>query len=503
MSNLKNEKKGAEQPESSKPEPESTPLVETEASNDTAASEAGAADDAQQGMQQSVAAHSEQIKSTEAAPPAASGSGGKGWALLAVLIALVALALSSYPYWPWQLPGLDKPNNHVAEVAGLEQELSQLQRQQTALQRDFDDQRDRLQAEIGELRDELQQYQAAVATENPLDIEALTAETEARIDQQIQTALQEQVAQQEASQLQRMTDLQAEVEAVMDERLNGFASELNQRVDGLQNEQTAAIEQAEQRSAMLAEQSRAQLEQMSTRLDAVGQELDATGQTVAQRLLLVQVEALLALGQDRLELDDDVVGASAAFERARARLQAQAVPAFESLEQRIEREQVLIEDYLQDQSELTTAARFVRLNELVEQVPDWPAYAASSAHPESANPESSGWGERFGQALSGLVRIENVSEAAPSAPEVELARERIQQALQSAAMASARQDWRLNQVLIEAAQAEMQAVLNTEDRDVERALDVLNELKSVPDASNRPDLGEASEQVIRLLERLQ
>lgn len=395
----------------------------------------------------------------ETAPTQASRGGGVvSW--FAVLIALLALVLATQPHWPWQMPGFSGPNDTDSALTEFEaevrRELQQSQRQQTAELRDASN---RIEAQ----ERAMQSLQAALDAEQPY------AELESRLD----TALAE-----------------------LQNRIGQFQGDRNSLESGM-NARMEAMEARTQR----------QLEQMAVRLESVGEDLDDTDRNLSERLTLIQVEALLTLGRDRLELDGDAVGASLAWQRAAGRLQSLDGPAFEPLRQSIERERSLIDQYRADQTALSVDQRFNQLNRIAEQVQGWPLRSSSTEVDQPADEQyettSEGWGARVGQALAGLVRIENVEQAGPSALEAEQARARIQSALRTAALASAQQDWALNRSLIEWAEEEIRAMLNSSNAAVERALEQLNELKAEPEPTPLPSLGESRGQVMRLLEQSQ
>ncbi|MEM7054576.1 MAG: uroporphyrinogen-III C-methyltransferase [Pseudomonadota bacterium] len=420
----------------------------------------------------------------------------KGWAVLALLIALLAIALASYPYWSWRIAGLPAPNDHSDTLTELRQELDQLQRQRALMQAELERQIEGQDHSIRQLGNQLEEIQQTIASQSLLD-DQFDARIAAQIESLLQTELQSQSELQQAS--------QATIQAQLDERLTTMLTDLDSRIELLQNQQAEVESNHSNRMQVFEDRNREQFEQMTTRLESVGQELDDTSQNASERLLLVQLEALLAMGQDRLELAGDAAGARMALERALQRLQTQDIAEFAALEQSIRREQGLIEKYLEDDSGLSVERRFIRLNELAEQVPEWPAHdqiASSSTQSDAASDAAAeGWGARVGQALSGLVRIENVDQAGPSAPEIEQTRIRIQHALRAAALAGARQDWDLNQALIEVVRHDMQTVLNTRSSAVMQAMEELDTLKARPDRSGIPALGEARERVISLLER--
>ena len=395
----------------------------------------------------------------ETAPIQASRGGGVvSW--FAVLIALLALVLATQPYWPWQIPGFSGPNDTDSALTELEaevrRELQQSQRQQTAELRDASN---RIEA----------QERAMQSLQDALDAEQPYAELESRLD----TALAE-----------------------LQNRIGQFQGDRNSLEAGM-NARMEAMEARTQR----------QLEQMAVRLESVGEDLDDTDRNLSERLTLIQVEALLTLGQDRLELDGDAVGASLAWQRAAGRLQSLDGPAFEPLRQSIARERSLIDQYRVDQTALSVDQRFNQLNRIAEQVQGWPLRSSSTEVDQPADEQdettSEGWGARVGQALAGLVRIENVEQAGPSALEAEQARARIQSVLRTAALASAQQDWALNRSLIEWAEEEIRAMLDSSNAAVERALEQLNELKAEPEPTSLPSLGESRGQVMRLLEQSQ
>lgn len=435
------------------------------------------ADPAQETEPQGVRA--EQKGSDETAEPAASSAiratadqsktrahkshSGRSLGWFAVIIAMLALVLGTQPFWPWQIPGLSQTDDSGLALIELQTELRQSLRQAEEAQQQQAAMLRTVETRVEDQREALQ------AMQNASDMDQANAEFEARLD----TGL---------------TELQTRIGQLQGDR-NTAEAALNARVDSLEA------------------QTLQRLDEMNARVDSVGEDLDDSDRNLRERLILVQIEALLTLGQDRLELDDDVAGASLAWQRAADRLQTLDAPAFEPLRQSIEREQRLIEQYRADQSPaLSVGQRFNQLNQMADQVNDWPTRGPvdtiqDAGVTDEATPD--GWGARVGQALSGLVRIENVEQAAPSALEAEQARSRIQSGLRAAALASARQDWALNRLLIESVEDDIQATLNTTNTAVERALAQLELLKTEPQAAALPLLGEAHAQVLRWLERSQ
>jgi len=414
--------------------------------------------------EQSDASSTYRAESSTASPaedsrPAGAGRTGRPLALGALLIALLALAMASYPFWPRAddstLPSLNPQTQ--AMLSDLEAAVDRLEQAQQSLQREVDDQPERLQTRLQALQQSMDQGETLESMEIELR-NAMAAATD-RVNQRLAA------------------------------------------IEGNQNSQQGAFQA---RLDRLEEDSRRQIEQLALRLDQFDSSLQNTDRSLAERLTLIQIDALLTLGQDKLVLERDPSTALLAWQRASSRIQPLDSAVFDRLKETLSQEQERLRAFANNHQPLTALERFGQLNRMADAVSQWPTLAEQADLGMRLEPEADqSWSARVGQALEGLVRIESVEEAGPSLPETEQAVTRIEQHLRAAALATARNDWALNQALIESAEEGLRAFFDVSAEPVARGLQELKRLEQAPEPAPLPELGGARDQVQRLLEQTQ
>ncbi|MEM1081316.1 MAG: hypothetical protein AAGH65_07020 [Pseudomonadota bacterium] len=376
----------------------------------------------------------------------------------AFLFALIALVLATQPWWPGNHSSAgNEADSSEGRFVELTAEFDQLRLAQDAIRRDMDGQFE-------------QQQSALMGLESSMDQETELMALEASIQSML------------AAELSAMNERLAEVEG----RQNTQQGAVQARMDGLE------------------ERAQRQIEQLGVRLDQFDSSLQNTDRNLAERLSLLQVDALLTMGQDRLELERNSAAAVLAWDRAASRLEVLDSSVFDPLKETIAAEQARLAAFHAGTAELDSARRYAQLMALSDHSARWPTVAQEPDVTMSIPDESAdGWSDRLGQALGSLVRIEHVDQALPSSIEIEQAQARIRNQLRSAASATSQADWALNRLLIESTEADIRAINDLQTDQVVQALDQLALLKAEPARRALPELGASREQVRRLLEQSQ
>lgn len=392
--------------------------------------------------------------------------GGKGWAVLALLVAIAALALATRPFW--------SGSGDAAPVFSADDARQLDERVADRLEQRLGDRIDALQARLDELEGLQESLQTSVREQASGDRPERVAAMGARLDEL-------------AGRIESIGEGAAQVEA------------LTRRVGRLEGTQSSAEASLEARMAALEQRIEQRVEGLQQRLGTLGDDLEQAGRESARRLALVHARALLLQGRDRLELSGDVDAARAAWARAGRRLSdvgadtdgvSQAVDALDRLV-----------DAAGSLEAADTAGRVERLDALAAAVDDWPAdrpvdtaenTTDSGDAAGAGNQDEPGWRDRVGSAFGRLVRVESLDAAAPNPAEVDRARERIQAALAAAAVAAARSDHATVAVLVERAARDMRAYLDDEADVVRRALQQLDELSRIPAEPAVPDAFDAA-----------
>ena len=390
--------------------------------------------------------------------------GGKGWAVLALLVAIAALALATRPFW--------SGSGDAAPVFSADDARQLDERVADRLEQRLGDRIDALQARLDELEGLQESLQTSVREQASGDRPERVAAMGARLDEL-------------AGRIESIGEGAAQVEA------------LTRRVGRLEGTQSSAEASLEARMAALEQRIEQRVEGLQQRLGTLGDDLEQAGRESARRMALVHARALLLQGRDRLELNGDVDAARAAWSRAAERLSefgtGESAQAVEALDRLV--------DAAGSLEAVDTAGRVERLDALAAAVDDWPADRPADTAENTTdsgdaagagNQDEAGWRDRVGSALGRLVRVENLDAAAPNPAEVDRARERIQAALAAAAVAAARSDHATVAVLVERAARDMRAYLDDEADVVRRALQQLDELSRIPAEPAVPDAFDAA-----------
>lgn len=390
--------------------------------------------------------------------------GGKGWAVLALLVAIAALALATRPFW--------SGSGDAAPVFSADDARQLDERVADRLEQRLGDRIDALQARLDELEGLQESLQASVREQASGDRPERVAAMGARLDEL-------------AGRIESIGEGAAQVEA------------LTRRVGRLEGTQSSAEASLEARMAALEQRIEQRVEGLQQRLGTLGDDLEQAGRESARRMALVHARALLLQGRDRLELNGDVDAARAAWSRAAERLSefgtGESAQAVEALDRLV--------DAAGSLEAVDTAGRVEQLDVLAAEADDWPGRGAADTTDDSAgagaapvgeNQDEPGWRDRVGSALGRLVRVENLDAAAPNPAEVDRARERIRAALAAAAVAAARSDDATASVLVERATRDMRAYLDDEAGVVRQALQQLGELARIPAQPAVPEAFDAA-----------
>ena len=267
----------------------------------------------------------------------------------------------------------------------------------------------------------------------------------------------------------------------IEEPLDALAEELNQ-VDAELRERMGRLEQ--------------RLDEVLADLEAAGGRLSQADRELARQLALIEAQALLAMGQDRLELAGDVDTARLAWARADNRLARLDDPRLGPVRRTLRRELEALEAH----EPVDWADRVGRLQALAETVPDWPVRGEALREPQPAADPDAGWRQRMRQIFGRLVTVREREAAGPGPLEIETGRERMRMLLTSASLAAARGDQELLARLIESAKAEIDRLFDTEARNVARARAALAELAEPPEPDPLPQVGEARLELSRLMD---
>lgn len=228
--------------------------------------------------------------------------------------------------------------------------------------------------------------------------------------------------------------------------------------------------------------------------DGVQREVD---RDLARRLNLMEAAALLRIGQERVEMADDMAGAREAYRRAYRLLRelddARVNRARGQVAQELEALETVVGP---DWSALTA-----RLSRAAAAVSEWPMIANGAdvdSGPEIGDPEP-GWRARIGSTLAGLIRVRARDAVVLTTEELDAVREQVRLRLAAAELALARRD--LADAAHHADQVRdlIERRFDANDAGVARAKTVLSELIDT-EATPVPALGVALMEINRLLE---
>lgn len=367
-------------------------------------------------------------------PPSPKRSGALAW--IALLVALAAVALAAYSYWTqWTKsetePGVDPL---AAEFEALAGRVEQVER--------------RMGSDLEALRSEL-----AELAEPKEDSGPSAAALAERID------------------------------------------ELGVRLERIQGEQNTGLGGMRSRVEELESEVGRRLEQFDLRLSRVGSNLDQADHDLATRLLLMEVDSLFAIAQDRMALQGDAETARQAWQRGMERLSALEGGEFRALKQEAEREF----ERLQEFRTPDTAGQVGRLFAMAEAVGEWPVQLPQSARQEATEGSEDGWRNRISSVFGSLVKFESVDQEHLGPAEIEFARERIGTVMQTAAVALAQSRHELARQLIGEAISETRQVFDTGAAPVSDAVEWLEQLADEDRDRRPPELTASRAEISRLL----
>lgn len=386
--------------------------------------------------------------SQDAAPARVVKRGGfLAW--LGLLLALSALALASRPYWE-PLVGLSSSDP----------------------QRDFEARLDALSARL----DDVSSAQASIDALRG-DLEGLRG----RID-----GLREDIDAAEARQRDPAGDV---------ERLEQRISELSSRLEASEGSRQDQFSGLRARLERLETQVGERLERFGMRLERFGGELEGADAEHGIRLALVEIDSLLAFAQNRLAFGADVDLAERAWREAVAMIDALPAARFDDLADTARRELARIEEYRPADAE----SRVRRLYDLVEAADGWPRRGGDGTPSDEAG-EGGGtdWRGRLSSAVDRLVQVESLDGAGPSRIEIDRAAAGIRLTLRSAALALARSERGLAEMLVAEAVGEIPQAFDDQDPAVRSALQWLRSFEAPAD-SPPPRLSETRQRIAELV----
>lgn len=380
--------------------------------------------------------------SNEPASQERSGAGAtRGLALtIAILLSLAAAGAAGWLLWERQQDPLADAVTGLR--VGLGSELESAAAERTALERRLDE----LAEDVAELRQARERDRS-----RPDPAERMASRVEALADD--------------------LNALEARLESRLESELAALESRLEERMD-----------------RQLAEAGR----DSGSAREASAQRADA------RRLALQRAAALLARGQDELELAGDAELARRAWERAAEHLEALDDPRTGSIQRRVREELEAIRSWQPPQWHRQVA----RLHGLAAAVNGWPLRAPEPARtaPEADPDESPGWSQRLANTFTGLVRVRRREDAGPGPAEADDIRTALQAVLASAALAAARRDGALVMELVDDARSRLEAAFDTGHPAVAAALEELDSVAGLPEDAAPPAVGDARLAINELLD---
>lgn len=275
----------------------------------------------------------------------------------------------------------------------------------------------------------------------------------------------------------RLADL-SEAFAGQDERLQSLESEVGEA--GSQVARTdQRMEEVEQE---LLEQIH-QLWQRDDRQREVDRELD-------RHLLLIEVAALLRLGQARAELVGDFPGARSAYRRGAALLAQADDPRLGQVRRLLAAEL----DALEGLAVPDWLAAQARLERLARQVGQWPlAQPGIDADTDSVSedPQETGWMDNMRSALGQLVRVRPRDETPVSQEQLEVIREALRLRFAAAELALGRRDLTELDHHLRLVSETLNSHFDHGDQAVRAALSVIEEMRALESVTPPAELGGA------------
>jgi uncharacterized protein HemX len=368
-------------------------------------------------------------------------TGGRGVSVLALVVSLAALAAAGWMYFQ--------------EQAGSDAATDSQARAITALQGEVDDAIAALSGRIDRV----------ASAQDALDDTLASGQIEARrldaledAQGRLQAALNELSAgQSNDDELQSTLDNQASSLQRLERRLG----EIDQGLSELGREQTAIDARLDGLTETLRDQQGVQRE--------VDREL-------ALKLDLLEIAALMAIGQARVDLVADKGGALAAYEQASRQLADLDDRRLSQARDRLADEIAMIEAW----SELEWPRMTARLAQWESQSTDWPlrdGVVSTSVTADSSDDEASdgGWLSSMGESLGKLVTVERLDGLSLTEAQVVALREQLALNLSAAGLAVQRRDL---------------DTLSLRLRQVNRLLDQFYRVDAEPLNSIRAELGD-------------
>lgn len=419
---------------------------------------------------------------SDSPPRDGRGRGATIVAWLAVVVAIAALALASRPYWSGVFGGEIAGDVASEQINDLDRRLADMQLRLDGRDARFDDRfDDGFNSRFDSRFDMRLDDQLDKRLDNRLD---------ERLDERLaefEQSLGEGRDRDDESLDARFESLSSRLDAIEQQDVPGTADleRLSERIGRVEGDQSSTEAALSARVDALEERVEQRVQGLQEQLAGIGGDLESADRILTERLALAHVESLLIEGRDRLELSGDPTAMIRAWRRAVQRLEAVDAPQFETLRELLG-EQI---EALEQAPGTRLASRVRALDRLAGEARDWPARATTGgAEAETAQDpdmESNGWRQRLAGVVDRLVTVESVDAALPSPIEVERGRTRIEQALQAAALATARRDWDLNAALIDSAMDTAARVLDTEAASMVDARARLESLREPPEGGSR------------------
>ncbi len=208
---------------------------------------------------------------------------------------------------------------------------------------------------------------------------------------------------------------------------------------------------------------------------------------------LAEADFLLRLGEERLRLFSDVVGAREAFALADAQLAEVSDPRATSIRQTL----VLERDALAAVAVADLPLILTRLDRLADDVSSWPLRGREQRVDAGGATGDAGWWSRLAGAADRYFRVRRVDpeELGGAGP---LLRERIALDLSRARLLLLRAQGEPARATLESMRALVAREFDSSDSRVADALGVLDEIRGAPLVPQWPELGESRRELARL-----
>lgn len=327
---------------------------------------------------------------------------GRGLALFAMILALSSLAGVAWLYYQGLAEADSRVDQDTAALSDLRADLASLREQITAA----DAGRDRIENESSESRQAASERLAAVeSNQDTMQQRLETLETRQSDSGETMAALSRQ---------------------------GDVLQSLQNRVDAIEQgrgDLTASLTAVESRLDTMARSVREQ--------QGIQREVD---RDLALKLDLIEIAALVSIGQAQFELGGDKRAALAAYEQARRQLSEISDRRLNQVAERLAAEIALIESRV-DPDWTAFAARLAQWERQVAEWPLRPDTGVASALPEESNgQQASGWFSTMRESLGQLVTVERLDGLSLDEDMVVAIREQLQLHLAAASLAVQRRD---------------------------------------------------------------